>query len=252
MALYESLLGLLFDNWVAYSGVKPIVLRVTGHSLGKLPCRGWAVGGLALLSAALSVLARLFPIFPGDRQLLQAVQGWQPEMLDVAALLVSGLVWWPVSVVWVGLLSGWLFRLGRRRDALMAVLIAVPVGAGFGLKLLVQRLRPGDPFLVQGADVDGFRWLGPDAGGYSFPSGHALFAVLLGGVLVLLAESLVRRWRLRRVLQVAVVLVVLAVGASRVYLGAHWPSDVLGGYLLGVLALWGLMWLRRRFPIGGR
>jgi undecaprenyl-diphosphatase len=120
----------------------------------------------------------------------------------------------------------------------MAALILVPVAAGHGLKLLVQRPRP--EFLV----------VGPDAGGFSFPSGHALFAALLGGVLVLLAEDLVRPLWLRRALQGVVVLIALAVGASRVYLGAHWPSDVLGGYLAGVLALGGLMWLRDRLPVG--
>jgi undecaprenyl-diphosphatase len=72
----------------------------------------------------------------------------------------------------------------------------------------------------------------------------------LGGVLVLLVEDLVRPWWLRRALQGVVVLIALAVGASRVYLGAHWPSDVLGGYLAGVLALGGLMWLRDRLPVG--
>jgi len=115
----------------------------------------------------------------------------------------------------------------------------VPVAAGLGLKLLVQRPRP--EFLL----------IGPETAGSSFPSGHALFAALLGGVLVLLVEDWVRPWWLRRALLGAAVLMALVVGASRVYLGAHWPSDVLGGYLAGALALVGLMWLRERLPMGG-
>jgi undecaprenyl-diphosphatase len=182
----------------------------------------------------------MYPTFPGDRQLLLAVQEWRTEALDAAALTVSLVGWWPVSVVLVGLLAGGFLIRGRRRDALMASLIPVSVlvsvAAGYGLKLLVQRLRP--EFLV----------IGPAPGGFSFPSGHALFAALLGGAVVLLAEDLVRpRW-LRRALQGMVVLMALAVGASRVYLGAHWPSDVLGGYLVGVLAVCGLIWLRERLP----
>ena len=204
-----------------------------------LPCRGWAIGGLALLNAALLVLARMFPTFPGDRQLLLAVQGWRTETLDTVALAASQVGWWPVSAALVGLLSGGLLLRGHRRDALVAVLIPVPVAAGLGLKLLVQRPRP--EFLL----------IGPEIAGSSFPSGHALFAALLGGVLVLLVEDWVRPWWLRRALQGAAVLMALVVGASRVYLGAHWPSDVLGGYLAGALALVGLMWLRERLPTGG-
>jgi len=48
----------------------------------------------------------------------------------------------------------------------------------------------------------------------------------------------------RRAVQVGLILVVAAMGASRVYLGVHWPSDVIGSYVLGVLALVGLVWLR--------
>ena len=48
----------------------------------------------------------------------------------------------------------------------------------------------------------------------------------------------------RRAIQVALVLMVIAMGASRVYMGVHWPSDVIGSYVFGILALVSLVGLR--------
>jgi membrane-associated phospholipid phosphatase len=67
---------------------------------------------------------------------------------------------------------------------------------------------------------------------------------------MLLAQDLVARRRLRWTLQGLIVLLAAGVGASRVYLGVHWPSDVLGGYLLGILWVLEWRWLRERLPRG--
>ncbi|MQG40694.1 MAG: phosphatase PAP2 family protein, partial [SAR202 cluster bacterium] len=60
----------------------------------------------------------------------------------------------------------------------------------------------------------------------SFPSGHSLLAVIVGGVLVYLVGLWVKPLLLRRSLQAGLVLVVIGMGASRVYLGLNWASDV--------------------------
>jgi membrane-associated phospholipid phosphatase len=96
------------------------------------------------------------------------------------------------------------------------------------VKVLVERQRPpAEDALTQ-------------ASGFSFPSGHAATAVAVYAVLALL---LGRRCcdRTRIVLAVAGGLVVLAIGASRVYLGVHYPTDVVAGWLTGAtlaLASW--------------
>jgi undecaprenyl-diphosphatase len=125
----------------------------------------------------------------------------------------------------LGLLAAavFLFR-GWRRGALLVLLtIAGAWLLDTGLKLFFGRARP-EPF------YDYY----PAPSSYSFPSGHALFAVcFFGGLAVLLTHRLNRR-----VAQVAVwllaALIILLIGSSRVYLGVHYPTDVVGGYAVGL------------------
>ncbi len=75
------------------------------------------------------------------------------------------------------------------------------------------------------------------ASGSGFPSGHVMGVVLLYGSCVLLAHQLVGRPRLRLLIQGAATAIVVTTGLGRIYTGAHWPSDVLGGYLWGGVVL---------------
>ena len=98
---------------------------------------------------------------------------------------------------------------------------------GSVIKLLVQRVRPvvEDPL--------------SQAPGYSFPSGHALNIAVAGSVTVLLIWPLLGRTGRRLAVAIAVV-AGLAVGLDRIFLGVHFPSDVLAGWLLD----WALLSLR--------
>jgi YegS/Rv2252/BmrU family lipid kinase len=81
----------------------------------------------------------------------------------------------------------------------------------------------------------------------SFPSGHAASTAALAGVLIVLAQMLIRRASLRRTTYVGAVLLALVVGADRILLGRHYPSDVIGGWLLAATVV--LLWLGLYSPL---
>ena len=90
-----------------------------------------------------------------------------------------------------------------------------------------------------------------ELGGSSFPSGHVLTYVGVYGFAGYLAYSLIRpRW-LRALVVAPLVALVALVGPSRIYLGHHWPTDVLASYLLGIASLLGLTGLYRGLKARG-
>jgi len=133
-------------------------------------------------------------------------------------------------------LAGLLYLRGHRRAALYAVLVMVTTTLLYTwTKLLFGRDRP--------------TWQDPidRLTSRSFPSGHAASTAAFAGVLIVLAAMLVRRAALRRAAYAGVVLWVLVVGADRVLLGRHFPTDVLGGWLLGAAVVLG--WLSFYSPL---
>ncbi len=194
----------------------------------------WLAVGLSV-TATVFVLAWAYPTFPGDRGAMEGLLAWRGQRdgwLDTAALVVTSLGGWIAALVMMTGLLLFLLARGRRVDAAVVLVSAVPLLFGLLLKELVGRARP---------DL----WLtGPEPSGLSFPSGHATFAMVFGGMLIVFIGEAVSPAPARRAIQLSLILLILAIGASRVYLGVHWPSDVIGGYLFGGVALMGLGYLR--------
>ena len=71
---------------------------------------------------------------------------------------------------------------------------------------------------------------------FSFPSGHALFATAFYGSFAVIVSTRQSGW-VRAVVWVAAAILVLAIGASRIFLGVHYPSDVIAGFLAGALCI---------------
>lgn len=151
---------------------------------------------------------------PGLTRLVHVVTdfGSVPVLVLLAVVVASALSW------------HW-----RSRQPLVTMAVALGGSAvlTYGLKVLIARQRPPTSDMAGAVDLD-----------FSFPSGHTLnSAVFLAVICWLLREQFTRTWR-RAGLCVAV-LIALAVGMSRVYLGYHWMTDVLAGWLIaaGWLAL---------------
>ena len=190
---------------------------------------------LAILAAmaALLTVARVYATFPGDEWALLGLRQWRGGWLDDAAITLAGLFWENLGVVIVPplVLAGTFMLWGLRTGALLIAATPLAPVINLGLKELAARPRP-DAALALVEET-----------GYAFPSGHAVFAAAFLGASIYVLNGINVpdgcSWchHLRRATQGALALLILAVGASRVYLGVHWPSDVIGGFLFGTLYL---------------
>ncbi|WP_046564031.1 phosphatase PAP2 family protein [Micromonospora sp. HK10] len=178
---------------------------------------------------ALLVLGAWSPLFRLDASITDTLHRYALEHPGwVRAMSVWTDVFGPGPLrVAAAVLVGWLlFRRAPRLALWVVTTMAVGGLLGALLKLLVGRHRPDllDPVAR--------------AAGFSFPSGHALNAALAAGVLLLVFLPYARhRWALRWALWTVAVLITVLTGLSRIALGVHWTSDVLGGWLLGVAVL---------------
>ena len=191
----------------------------------KVSGKDWLLAGGVLLTAALFGLAAVFPVWPGDAALLAAVQDWRTPAGTALFQALTRLGWLPAAVALVALTAVWLLLWRRWAAAALLLLAALPMALAPLLKLPVGRPRP-DYGEIESLTLS-----------LSFPSGHAAFAALFGGFLIYLVwQHCGPGWR-RYGLAGGLLLLILLVGFSRLYLGVHWPSDVVGGYLYGGVAL---------------
>ena len=195
------------------------------------------LGLLALIAIGVACyLASVFETFPGDESALEELQGFRNTGLDVAAVISTTIGHALVIIVSILMLALALWSNRRRADALVVLMVLVPEGLNQGLKFLVDRPRP---------EFSNFSVLTHMSQSGSFPSGHSVHAFLFIGFLIYITGELVKPGKPRLALQGFLAFLILAVGTSRVYLGVHWPSDVLGGYLVGGSSLMVILWVRK-------
>ncbi len=154
-----------------------------------------------------------------------------PFWLQEAAVELTALGGYPVVILLVAFAVGYLLVSGRWSSAWFLGLSVIGGSLlSSGLKLHYARPRPD---LVEHLDIIHTA---------SFPSGHATVSMVSYLTAAAVITRSIENRRHRVYIFAASVLLVLLVGTTRVYLGVHWPSDVLAGWFLG-LAWAGLCWL---------
>ncbi|MFI6131132.1 phosphatase PAP2 family protein [Micromonospora sp. NPDC051141] len=199
------------------------------HSLGLRLSLAAAAAILVLVPfalLALLVLGAWPPLLRLDASVTDAFHGYavhHPLWVRVMTVWTHAFGPGPLRVA-AAVAVVWLLRRGAPRLAVWVVTTMLVGGLlGALLKLLVGRDRPD---LLEPV---------ARAAGYSFPSGHALNAALAAGVLLLLFLPFARDNRAGRIaLWTAATLLTVVTGLSRIALGVHWTSDVVGGWVLGV------------------
>jgi undecaprenyl-diphosphatase len=149
---------------------------------------------------------------PGLTTVMQAVsEAAGPTGMAVCAL-AAGLL---IGIVW----RSW------APAAVLASTAAGAIGLTIVFKAALAQPRPPLAHAVTAAD------------GYGFPSGHAAAAAAVCGAIAWLCSIRMRSWRARTGIWAVAAMLTALVGISRVYLGVHWATDVIGGWIFGVLWL---------------
>lgn len=182
-----------------------------------------AAAVLGLFNLTEGVLARGGELGRADAAVANLVTSLRSAWSDRGLVLVTTLADTPITAAVALITAAWLWWMGRRNLAFgLAALVGVTTLFALGLKATAHIPRPNP--IYSGA-VE-----------FSFPSGHVTFASAIYGALGwLFARDLDRPWRMMVI--GAVGIFVGTVAASRIYLGAHWPSDVTAGLLYGMGAI---------------
>lgn len=177
-----------------------------------------------LLFVILGYVVKFYPdqLRPFDEPIQAAVRGDLPASETSFFTLYTQLVRTSVVVGWAGLLA--VIFATKRWWAEVVLLLGNLAAAGLlvvVLKNIYQRPRPSILHLVE-------------EHGFSFPSGHSLAATLVFGSLVIISHHRIKDKLRRRAAEGLFALMIALILLSRVYLGVHYPTDVLGGLILGV------------------
>ena len=177
-----------------------------------------------LLFVILGYVVKFHPNYLKDfDSLIQiTLRGDLPHTLTFFFSSVTSLINTPVIMTWVAVLAVFFLYKKWWSEAILLIgnLALTGLLVAF-LKNIYQHSRPAIQHLVE-------------EGGFSFPSGHALASTLIFGTLLIIVSQRIKSVQTKRILQSLMIVMIFIIMTSRVYLGVHYPTDVLGSFLLGL------------------
>lgn len=171
-----------------------------------------------------------------DHKVISFIQSFETPILTQIMKLFTFIGSFPAVLVIVLLAAFFLYRVFEHRTELLlfgTVVVGTPI-INFFLKQFFQRVRPDFHRLIE-------------IGGYSFPSGHAMNAFALYSILTFLFWRHIPNRMGRTILILISSLFILMIGISRIYLGVHFPSDIIGGYFASGLWLTIAIWFFQKY-----
>ncbi|WP_131538848.1 phosphatase PAP2 family protein [Pedobacter nototheniae] len=186
---------------------------------------------LVIAFIALSIFVAHHPILKFDIDVSLLIQKYHSEALDKIMLAISIFGEIPFSLICVLIVAAIFYFKNYKREALYIALVMFSGLIILGIKRIINRPRPTG-FNVRLVEVFRFQ---------SYPSGHVLSYVLFFGFLIILMNTLKDIPKVTRlVLTYISAFLIISISISRIYLGAHWFTDTLGGFLLGLICLFPL------------
>jgi undecaprenyl-diphosphatase len=174
----------------------------------------------------LILVAELFPVFFIDVVFTNFLQEINFVWFNQLMLNITRLG--DVMIGYLSVLAAFLI-LASFKKIRAAFFVIISVSSAVFLseffKFLVHRPRPSAQVVEKILDI---------SGNNSFPSGHVMFAVGFYGFLIILVNQFIKNVKIRNILTIIFFTIIVLMGFSRIYLGVHWLSDVIGAYFLGV------------------
>ncbi len=185
----------------------------------------------------LSVFVVHYPVPVFDHKISLFIQKIQSDPLDKIMLGISFFGELPYSLLLVLVVAALFFWFRYRREAYFITSILVSGLIILGVKNIIDRPRP-TAFYVRLVEINRFQ---------SFPSGHVMSYILFFGFMIFLMRQLKNiPLGLKKTVTAISWFLIATIAFSRIYLGAHWFSDTLGGFMLGLICLFPLCYFYQK------
>src|SRR5579863_3296691 len=187
----------------------------------------WLLSGAIMIS----FIARYTQFFPGDQSIARNIQRQRNPWVRRFMVAISEIGFPKIGIPFTISIAGIFWALRFRLEAIFVLLTSSSNLLNAIVKRLIKRPRPTKELVTVVRVINE----------PSFPSGHVMHYTNFYGLLIYLLATNWRSGRLRNSLISICTLLIGSIGPSRVYLGAHWPSDVMAGYIYGGLWFAGIM-----------